>query len=105
MVVVAVSHQPSAIVMFSDIRFAIRSIVKALGFSVAVIAILAVGIGATTAIFSIVDTVLLKPLPFADASRLVAIQSLSGHDDDGACSYPDLLDWRAQATAVDRLAA
>jgi putative ABC transport system permease protein len=91
--------------MFSDVRFALRSLISARGFSIAVIAILAVGIGANTAIFSIVDTVLLKPLPFADASRLVAIQSLSGNDDDGSCSYPDFVSWRAQATALDKMAA
>ena len=90
--------------MFSDVRFAIRSLLKARGFSLAVIVILAIGIGANTAIFSIVNTVLLKPLPFTDASRLVSLQSLSGHNDDGACSYPDLVDWRTQSTALDRVA-
>jgi putative ABC transport system permease protein len=90
--------------MLLDFRHAIRTILNAPGFSAIVIVVLALGIGANTAIFSVVDGVLLKPLPFADASRLVAIQSRSGHDTDGSGSVPDFADFKAQSTAIDRMA-
>ena len=90
--------------MLLDFRYAIRTILTAPGFSAIVIVVLALGIGANTAIFSVVDGVLLKPLPFADASRLVAIQSRSGHDTDGSGSVPDFADFKAQSTAIDRMA-
>src|SRR2546423_731892 len=90
--------------MISDVRQAVRTLLKSPGFSALVIAVLAVGIAANTAIFTIVDAVLLKPLPFAGAGRLVAIDtSLRGEPD--STSYPDFVDWRAQATTLDRLAA
>src|SRR5438093_544219 len=89
----------------SDVRYAVRSLLKAPGFALVVVAVLAVGIGATTAIFSIVDTVLLKPLPFRDADRLVAIRSIGGHANDGSCSFPDFADWNAQSATVERAAA
>src|SRR5437773_6436451 len=89
--------------MVHDVTHAIRTLLKAPGFAAAVIVVLALGIGANTAIFSIVYGVMLKPLPFADASRLVAIQSLTGHDRDGACSFPDFTDWQTQAATLDRM--
>jgi hypothetical protein len=57
---------------WQDLKFAARSFVKQPGFSALVVATLALGIGAATAIFSIVDGILLRPLPFADPQRLVA---------------------------------
>src|SRR5437899_1176471 len=65
--------------MVHDFKHAIRTLLKAPGFTTAVIVVLALGIGANTAIFSIVYGEMLKPLPFADASRLVAIESMTGH--------------------------
>lgn len=63
------SHMEST---WQDLKFAARSFVKQPGFSALVVATLALGIGAATAIFSIVDGILLRPLPFADPQRLVA---------------------------------
>jgi putative ABC transport system permease protein len=91
--------------MVHDVKQAIRALLKAPGFTAIVVAVLALGIGANTAIFSIVYGVMLKPLPFADAPRLVAIQSMTGHDRDGACSFPDFADWKAQSTTIDRMGA
>jgi putative ABC transport system permease protein len=88
----------------ADLRQAIRAFRKAPGFSVLVVAVLAVGIGANTAIFSIVNGVLLRPLPFAGADRLVAVDSTTRNEPDTS-SYPDFLDWHARATTFDRLAA
>jgi putative ABC transport system permease protein len=90
--------------MSTDLRQALRSLVKSPGFSALVIVVLAVGIGANSAIFSIVNGVLFKPLPFADASRLIAIESKARDDDDSA-SVPDFLDWRSQSKTIDRMAA
>src|SRR5437868_13869298 len=91
----AISHQPLA--MFSDLRQAIRLLLKSPGFSALIVIVLALGIGANTAIFSIVDGVLLKPLPFADASRLVAIDTTVRNEPDDS-AYLDVLDWHAQAS-------
>jgi predicted permease len=90
--------------MFTDLRQAFRTVRKNPGFSALVVLVLAVGIGANTAIFSIVDGVLLKPLPFANAGRLVAIDTtLKGEPDD--TSYFDFVEWRAQTRTLERLAA
>jgi putative ABC transport system permease protein len=88
----------------ADLRQAFRAFRKSPGFSALVVVVLAVGIGANTAIFSIVNGVLLKPLPFAGAARLVAVDSLTRNEPDTS-SYPDFLDWHARATTFDRLAA
>jgi putative ABC transport system permease protein len=84
-------------------RHAIRTLRKSPGFSILVIAVLAVGIGANTAIFTIVDGVLLKPLPFQDPTRLVAVDTTTRNEPDDT-SYPDFLDWRTQTTTLERLA-
>jgi putative ABC transport system permease protein len=89
--------------MITELRQAFRTLRKSSGFTALVIVVLAVGIGANTAIFSIVDGVLLKPLPFANANRLVAVTTtLKGEPDDTA--YLDFVDWRAQTKTLDRLA-
>jgi len=90
--------------MLSDIRFAVRSLVKAPAFAFTVILILALGIGANTAIFTIVYGVVLKPLPFANASRLVALQAESNHTADDV-AYLDMKDWAAQSKTLEHVAA
>jgi putative ABC transport system permease protein len=89
--------------MLSELRHALRVLLKAPVFSALVVAVLAVGIGATTTMFSVVNGVLLKPLPFADASRLISVHTLvRGEPDD--TSNPDLADWRASTRTVGRIA-
>jgi len=89
--------------MFTDLRQALRLLLKSPGFSALIVIVLALGIGANTAIFSIVNGVLLKPLPFADASRLVALDTTVRNEPDDS-AYLDVLDWRAQSSTVDHIA-
>jgi putative ABC transport system permease protein len=90
--------------MISDLRYAIRLLSKAPGFTLIVVLVLTLGIGANTVIVSIVHGVLLKPLPFADAQRLVAIDTTVRNEPDDT-AYLDFFDWRSQATTIDRMAA
>ena len=82
-----------------DARLALRSYARQPGFSMVVLLTLGIGIGANTAIFSIVDSVLLRPLPFARADGLVHLWETRNGDqaDLTEASYPDFLDWRAES--------
>ena len=90
-----------------DVRYALRMFVKTPGFTVMALVTLALGIGANTAIFSVVNTVMLRPLPFAEPHRLVRIweSNPDGGWPEFSASHPNFLDWRARATAFERLAA
>src|SRR3954453_10412447 len=90
--------------MFTDLRQALRLLLKAPGFTFLIVVVLMLGIGANTAIFSIVDGVLLKPLPFAEPARLIAIDTTVRNEPDDT-AYLDLLDWRAQTTTLEHVAA
>jgi len=87
--------------LLQDLRYGARMLLKKPGFTLIAIFTLALGIGANTAIFSVIDAVMLKSLPFAEADRLVVVQE----DHDGGClSYPNFLDVRAQASAFETVA-
>jgi putative ABC transport system permease protein len=97
---------PMLEMLAQDIRFGLRQLRKSPGFTFVALLTLALGIGSTTAIFSVVDAVMLKPLPFPNAERLVSIQSLIAANGRGsAASYLDFLDWRARNHVVDAMAA
>ncbi|HYK88769.1 MAG TPA: ABC transporter permease [Acidobacteriota bacterium] len=87
-----------------DIRFALRTLRKDPGFTVVAVITLALGIGANTAIFSVINTVLLKPLPYRQPQQLVTLSESRGADRATDASYPDFLDWRAQANSLRPLA-
>ncbi len=87
-----------------ELRQAVRTLRKSPGFSALVVIVIAAGVGANTAIFSVVDGVLLKPLPFAGSERFVAVDSEKNKEPDTS-SYPEFMDWRAQSHSFERLAA
>ena len=88
-----------------DTRYALRTLRRTPGFTFIVALVLALGIGATTAIFSIVDTVLLKPLPYPQADRIVSI-GLTGFGQWSALAFaPDYLEWRARNHVFEEMAA
>src|SRR5262249_49726822 len=88
-----------------DIRYAVRLLVKQPAFAVVTIFVLALGIGATTAIFSVVDAVLLRPLPYADSGRLVSVANFFKRTGlRGPISAPDFDDWRDQSRSFEGLA-
>src|SRR5258706_10777103 len=91
--------------LFKDIRYGMRSLFKHPGFTAIVVVTLAVGIGASSAIFSVVNTVLLRPLPYSRAERIVAIQALGRAGNRGQISPAHFLDWLAQNTVFEHLAA
>jgi putative ABC transport system permease protein len=79
-----------------DVRYATRSLIKKPGFTVTAIIALALGIGANTAIFSVVRGVLLKSLPFPEADRLVVVGEVSAGGELTTLPYQNYLDWRAE---------
>ena len=93
--------------MIEDIRYAWRLAARAPLINALIVAVLAVGLGTTVAMFTIVRGVVLAPVPFADAERLVTIEThLRGPDlAGGFTSYPDFMDWRAQSSTTDRMGA
>ncbi len=93
--------------LLNDIRFAFRTLRKSPGFAAVAILTLALGIGANTAIFSVVDAVLLKPLPYPEPARIVAIWAarVARGETHRALSYPDFADLRAQSDVYDAVAA
>ena len=92
--------------LWQDIRYGLRMLAKSPGFTSVAILTLALGIGANTAIFSVVSAVLLRSLPFPAPKKLVRVVSVRAHDNapDNA-SYPDFTDWRAQSHAFSQMAA
>jgi len=99
---------PLAESLWADARFAVRQLAKNPGFALTAIGTLALGIGATTAIFSLVNTVLLRPLPFPEQDRLMWL-SQQDHSLPGVAaeslSYPDYFDWRAQNHTLSGIAS
>jgi len=88
-----------------DLRFAFRGLLKRPAFAAIAIVTLGLGIGATTAIFSVVNSVMLRRLPYPTADRIVAIRELNPEGRRVQTTGPNFLDWRAQNTVFEHLAA
>src|ERR1051325_7828039 len=91
--------------ILKDIRYGVRGLLKHPGFTAIVVITLALGIGASTAIFSVVDNVLLRLLPYRNAERIVAIEELNREGTRGQVTSANFLDWRAQNTVFEQLTA
>jgi putative ABC transport system permease protein len=93
--------------MLADLRYAFRMLAKTPGFTAVAVITLALGLGANSAIFSVVDAVLLRPLPFKDPEQIVMVwgKSVAGDDNRSAHSFPDYLDFRDQNHGFSALAA
>ena len=87
-----------------DITFALRQLRTAPAFTLIAAATLALGIGANSAIFALVDATLLRPLPYRDAARLVTIWETSGSTQRGFASPPNMLDWKARSRTFEAIA-
>ena len=91
--------------LFRDFRYGLASIRRARAFSIVVIAVLALGIGGTVAMFSVVDAVLLKPLPFPEPDRIVCVWEAPRPGVVNATTVAQFLAWKRSATVFDALAA
>jgi putative ABC transport system permease protein len=93
--------------MIADFKFALRMLAKTPGFAIIAVLTLALGIGANSAIFSVIDAVLLRPLPFPQAEQLISVWGLVKHEGDDlqTDSYPNYADFRDQSKTLHSLTA
>src|SRR3989441_10699010 len=91
--------------LWQDLRYAVRMMGKTLSVTALVVVVLALGIGANAAIFSVVNAALLRPLPYADPDKLVRLSEDSPNVPQMSISYPNFLDWREQNKVFSGIAA
>ncbi len=94
--------------LWQDLRYGVRMLRTRPGFTAVAVIALALGIGANTAIFSFVNALLLRPLPYPDPARLMAVESINPQQKEGGfggVSPADFWDWKDQSQAFDQLAA
>src|SRR6266513_6453824 len=91
--------------LLKDIRYGVRGLVKRPGFTVVALVTLALGIGANTAIFSVLNAVVLRPLPYAEPEQLVTVWETGPGNDKRSVAPANFVDWRDQNTSFTSLAA
>src|SRR5918994_3971661 len=90
--------------MFQDLRHGLRMLLKNPGFSAVVILTLALGIGANVALFSVVNGVLLNPLPYPEPDQLVTLHQSKPNFETGAIPYPNFRDWQRENQTFSAMA-
>ncbi|MGH9479652.1 MAG: ABC transporter permease, partial [Terriglobales bacterium] len=90
---------------FADLKFALRLLARKPGFAAVAILTIALGIGANTAVFSLVEGVLLAPLPYPQAQTLVSLHARTRDFAMSSISYPNFLDWQRRARSFSGMAA
>jgi putative ABC transport system permease protein len=91
--------------LLQDVRYGIRSLLKSRQFTAAAVLTLALGIGANTAMFSVIRSVLLKPWPFRDAARVVVVNQRQANGGSNIFSTQDFLDWKQQGGLLAKMGA
>src|SRR5271170_3540609 len=95
---------PSMQILLHDVRFALRQLRKSPGFALTAVLTLALGIGVNTAVFSIMDAVVFRPLAVPDLSRVVTVAEQQNHGDDQQVALANYEDWKQQSRSFETLA-
>jgi hypothetical protein len=88
----------------NDLKFAFRQLLKNPGFTAVAVLTLALGIGGSTAVFSLINTAVLRPLPFRDPERLVLVWTTLADSRTTRSAYGSCVEWKEQCTAFEDLA-
>ena len=91
--------------LLQDLRFGLRTLLKSPGFTAIAVIALALGIGANTAMFSIVNAVLLRPIPYPQPDRLLMVYTSMPQFHESSVSYPNFLDWQQRSRSFEQMAA
>ena len=91
--------------MLQDLKYGVRTLLRSPGFAMVAVLTLALGIGANTAIFSVVDGVLLEPLPYSDADELVDVRERRIDGGGMSVAWPNFVDWRTENTVFESVSA
>src|SRR6478609_1239497 len=91
--------------LWNDLGYAVRMLLKSPGFTVIAVLTLALGIGANTALFSVVNGVLLNPLPYSEPDQLATVSQRTAQFEQASVSYPYFLDWQKDNHSFQLLAA